>query len=121
MGMKEALRCGDRNLVLCQIESVLAVQQAGAIAAVPGVEGIFIGRADLALSMGLDDAQHPQVLEATQQVIRAGLAAGKLVGMFVGSTPEREKYLHLGVRWFIQGSDQSLLRQGAQAIARRAA
>jgi 2-keto-3-deoxy-L-rhamnonate aldolase RhmA len=118
MGMKDAIRHGDRNVVLCQIESVQAVEQAERIAAVPGVDGIFIGRADLALSMGLDNAQHERVSEATEHVIRAGVAAGKAVGMFVGSTTERERYVPLGVRWFIQGSDQSLLRQGAQAIAR---
>jgi len=116
--MKDTIRHGDRNVVLCQIESVQAVDQAERIAAVPGVDGIFIGRADLALSMGLDNAQHDRVGEATEHVIRAGVAAGKQVGMFVGSTAERERYLALGVRWFIQGSDQSLLRQGAQAIAR---
>ncbi|SCK35130.1 2-keto-3-deoxy-L-rhamnonate aldolase RhmA [Variovorax sp. HW608] len=118
LGMKGAIAEGDRNVVICQIESAPAVEQAQRIAAVAGVGGIFIGRADLALSMGLDDAQHPRVFEATEHVIRAGLAAGSTVGMFVGSTAEREKYLALGVRWFVQGSDQSLLRQGAQAIAR---
>lgn len=118
LGMKAAIAQGDRNVVVCQIESVQAVENAARIAAVPGVGGLFIGRADLALSMGLDNAQDARVTEATQGVIRATLAAGKVVGMFVGSNAEREKYLALGVRWFIQGSDQSLLRQAAQAIAR---
>lgn len=120
LGMKEAIRQGDRNVVVAQIESVQAVENAAAIAAIEGVAGLFIGRADLALSMGLDNAQSAPVLEATEGVIRAGLAAGKIVGMFVGTNAEREKYRALGVRWFIQGSDQSLLRQAAQAIARPA-
>lgn len=121
LGMKEAIRRGDRNVVICQIESAAAVEEAARIAAVPGVAGLFVGRADLALSMGLDNAQDERVLRATERVVRAGIEAGKLVGMFVGSTPEREKYRAMGVRWFIQGSDQSLLRQGAQAVAQRAA
>lgn len=120
LGMKAAIAAGDRNVVIAQIESVQAVENAAAIAAVDGVGGLFIGRADLALSMGLDNAQSPRVLEATEGVIRAGLAAGKTVGMFVGSNAEREKYLALGVRWFIQGSDQSMLQQAAKAIARPA-
>lgn len=118
LGMKQAIAEGDRNVVICQIESVSAVASAAQIAAVPGVAALFIGRADLALSMGLDSAQDPRVTEATEGVIRATLAAGKTVGMFVGSNAERDKYRALGVRWFIQGSDQSLLRQAAQAIAR---
>lgn len=118
LGMKEAIRQGDLKLVVAQIESLAAVKNAGAIAAVDGVAGIFVGRADLALSMGLDSAQAPEVLQATEQVVRAGLAAGKVVGMAVGSTEERDKYLALGVRWFIHGSDQSLMRQAAQSVAR---
>lgn len=120
LGMKQAIHLGDRSVVIAQIESLQAVQNAAAIAAVEGVAGLFIGRADLALSMGLDDAQDARVLEATEDVIRIGLAAGKVVGMFVGSHAEREKYCALGARWFIQGSDQSMLRQAAQAIARPA-
>lgn len=121
LGMKEAIRQGDRSIVLVQIESVQAVGHAAAIAHTEGVAGLFIGRADLALSMGLDSAQDARVTAAAEDVVRAGLDAGKLVGMFVGSHAEREKYRALGVRWFIQGSDQSLLRQAAQAIARPAA
>jgi 2-keto-3-deoxy-L-rhamnonate aldolase RhmA len=118
LGMKQAIAHGDRNVVVCQIESVPAVENAARIAAVPGVGALFVGRADLALSMGLDNAQDPRVLEATEGVIRAARAAGTAVGMFVGSNAEREKYRALGVSWFVQGSDQSLLRQGAQAAAR---
>lgn len=118
LGMKEAIRRGDCNVVVVQIESEQAVQRAGEIAAVPGVAGLFIGRADLALSMGLDNPQDERVGTATEHVIRATLAAGKVAGMFVGSTVEREKYRAQGVGWFVQGSDQSLLRQGAQSIAR---
>lgn len=118
LGMKQAIEQGDRNVVVCQIESVAAVENAARIAAVPGVGALFIGRADLALSMGLHNAQDPRVIEATEGVIRTTLAAGKSVGMFVGSNAERERYQALGVSWFVQGSDQSLLSQAARAIAR---
>ncbi|MBT9496721.1 MAG: aldolase [Zoogloea sp.] len=117
-GMKEALRLGDQALVMCQIESVQAVQACEAIAAVPGVAGVFIGRADLALSMGLDTMQDPRIEEAVDHIVRVGLAAGKTIGMAVNSTSERDRYATLGATWFVQGSDQSLLRQAAQAIAR---
>ncbi len=118
LGMRAAIAQGDRNVVVCQIESVEAVRNAAAIAAVPGVDALFIGRADLALSMGLQNAQDPAVIEATLAVVRQTLAAGKAVGMFVGSTAERDKYRALGVGWFVQGSDQAMLGQAAQAIAR---
>src|SRR6476620_11206364 len=116
--MKQAIAHGDRNVVVCQIESVAAVENAERIAAVPGVGALFVGRADLALSMGLDNSQDPRVLEATEAVLRATLAAGKTVGMFVGSNADRDKYRALGVRWSVQRSHQTLLRQGAQPTAR---
>jgi len=118
LGMREALRVGDQALVMCQIESAQAVQACEAIAAVPGVAGVFIGRADLALSMGLDTVQDPRIEEAVDHIVRVGLAAGKTVGMAVNSTSERNRFAALGATWFVQGSDQSLLREAARAIAR---
>lgn len=117
LGMKEALRIGDEAQVICQIESEAAVKDAEAIAAVPGVGGLFVGRADLALSMGLDNPRDPRVLEATRHVLSAARAAGKLAGIFVGGNAEREEFAALGANWFIVSSDQSLLRQAALAIA----
>lgn len=117
LGMKAALAAGDQAVVICQIESPEAVENAAAIAALPGVDGLFIGRADLALAMGLDDSRHPDVSVAADRSIAAALAAGKLAGVFTGSQQERDAYIAKGVNWFVHGSDQSFLRQGAQAIA----
>lgn len=117
LGMKAAIAHGDQAMVICQIESPAAVANAAAIAAVDGVDGLFIGRADLALAMGLDDSKHPDVSAATDASIAAALAHGKLAGIFSGSLAERDQYARAGVNWFVLGSDQSLLRQGAQGIA----
>jgi 2-keto-3-deoxy-L-rhamnonate aldolase RhmA len=117
MGMKEAIRRGDLAHVICQIESVAAVDDAAAIAAVAGVAGVFIGRADLALSMGLETTQHPRVDEATQHVMQVAKAVGKVIGVAVGSVAERERYVALGASWIVQASDQALLRQAANAMA----
>lgn len=117
LGMKQALAQGNQTLVMCQIESPEAVRNAAAIAAVDGVDGLFIGRADLALAMGLDDSKHADVSAATDQSIAAALAAGKLAGVFTASVDERDRYAAAGVRWFVFGSDQSFMRQGAQAVA----
>lgn len=120
LGMKEALRVGDEAQVICQIECDAAVQDAEAIAAVPGVGGLFVGRADLALSMGLDNPRDPRVLEATRHVLAIARKAGKHAGMFVAGNAERDEFAALGADWFIVSSDQTLLRQGAQAIAHAA-
>lgn len=116
IGMSTAVDLADQVLVICQIESAAAVEHAAEIAAVAGVDGIFIGRADLALSMGLLDSRHPDVLQAARKAIDAGVASGKHVGVLVGSTDERNEYARLGADWFIHGSDQSLLKQAARTL-----
>jgi 2-keto-3-deoxy-L-rhamnonate aldolase RhmA len=120
LGMKEALRIGDEALVICQIESAQAVDEADAIAAVPGVAGLFVGRADLALSMGLADSRAPEVQQATRTALRAANAHGKLAGMHILSNAERDQFVQEGANWFVASSDQGLLRQAVQAIAQPA-
>ncbi|RTL57842.1 MAG: aldolase [Rhodocyclaceae bacterium] len=116
MDMKHSMDAGEHSFLMCQIESVQAVENAADIATVDGVDGLFIGYADLALSMGLESPQDEQVTRAAQRVIEIGLAAGKVVGMFVANTTERDKFAALGVTCFVIGSDQSLLRNAAKAL-----
>ena len=111
--MKQALAQGDGAMLLCQIESARAVEEAEAIAAVEGVDALFIGRADLALSMGFDNTAEPAVERAVDHIIAATKAAGKMVAIAVGNMAERERYAARGAEWFVVGTDQGLLRQGA--------
>ncbi|MDX3906036.1 MAG: aldolase/citrate lyase family protein [Pigmentiphaga sp.] len=117
MSYQQAQEAGDQSLVLCQIESVEGLANVESIAAVPGVSGLFVGRADLSLSMGEQGSRSPAVLEATARIVRAALDAGKIAAMFVGNAAERDEFAAQGVTWFVIGSDQSLLRQGAQSVA----
>jgi len=117
LGMKQALAAGDDALVVCQIESPEAVAHAAQIAAVPGVDGLFVGRADLALALGLDDPKHPEVAVATERTLAAARAAGKLAGLFCGSVAERDASAAAGANWFVFASDQAFMRQGASAAA----
>jgi len=118
-GMKRVLADADRALVVCQIESPQAVAEAAAIAAVDGVHALFIGRADLALAMGHDDIRTAEVDRAVDLVMAAAGAAGKDVAVAVADARERDVFTARGARWVVVGSDQSLLRQAAVAVARR--
>jgi len=120
MGMKAALDAGDATCVLAQIESREGLEAAEAIAAVPGIDALFIGRADLALAMGFEDIRHPDVTAATTRIIKAAVGAGKVASMFVPNATERDQFAAEGASCFVIGSDQSLLRQAAQAVARPA-
>ena len=118
LGMPEVLERGDQAQVICQIESAEAVANAQGIAAVPGVAGLFVGRADLALSMGLEDPRAPAVLESARSTLKAARDAGKLAGIHVAGNAERDAFLRDGADWFVVSSDQALLRNAVLAIAR---
>lgn len=109
----EAVAEADRTLIVCQIESAAAVEAVAEIAAVPGVGGLLIGRADLAMSMGVDGPRHPQVLAVVDRVLAVARARGLPVVMAVGADAEVAEFAARGAQSFIVGSDQSLLRQAA--------
>lgn len=115
--VEEALALGDQARVYCQIESAGAVGEVQAIAATDGVHGLVIGRADLALSMGLTRLDHPDVLAATEVSIRAARAAGKEAVIVTGSATELSQFVRMGATVAVVGSDQSLLRIGARQMA----
>jgi 4-hydroxy-2-oxoheptanedioate aldolase len=84
-GRDYLLSANDNVMVCVQIESRLAVENIEEIAAVDGIDMLFIGPNDLAASMGyvaFDHAFIPEVQEATARVLKAGLDAGKYVGHF---------------------------------------
>ena len=117
MGMKAALTAGDKTVIMCQIESADGLANARAIAGVAGVDALFIGRADLALAMGHEDIRVDAVTQATRAIIAAARDAGKIAAMFVPNTAERDQFAAEGATCFVVGSDQSLMRQGAIALA----
>lgn len=116
LGMAETIRRGDGTVVIVQIESAAAVAAVADILAVPGVAGVLLGRADLALSMGLTSTQHPRVAAAADRVVQATRSAGRLLGVAVGTDAERDRFVAQGANWVVHGSDQSLLRQAAAAL-----
>ncbi len=113
-----------RTLIVAMIESPKAVANAGDIAAVAGVDALLFGSNDLALEMGipgrLDD---PRIEAAYREVIAAARAHDKLVGLGGVYTAELlERYLPLGFRFALLGSDLALVLAGARervATARR--
>lgn len=116
MGMKRAVEAGNGTTVICQIESRAGCAAAAEIAAVDGVAGLFVGRADLALSFGLADARAPEVMQATVEVLDVARRAGKIGGVAIGESQECGEFEPMGASWFVVGSDQALLRRGALAM-----
>ncbi|WP_127792830.1 HpcH/HpaI aldolase/citrate lyase family protein [Agromyces sp. LHK192] len=103
-----------------QIESATAVADVEAIAAVDGVDALFVGPADLAASMGLLGQQgHPDVVEAVLTAIAAGVAAGVPVGVNAFVATDADRYLEAGASFVAVGADVSSLARASEALAGR--
>ena len=107
----------DRVCVLVQAETVEAMKNLDAIAATPGVDGVFIGPADLSASMGHPgNAAHPEVQKVIEDGIARILKAGKAPGILATSEPQARKWLAAGARFVAVGADTTLLDSGARAL-----
>jgi 2-keto-3-deoxy-L-rhamnonate aldolase RhmA len=115
-------RAADRqSSVWCQIEDAAALSALDPIAAIPNVDCLFIGRADLALSLGVDSQHDPAVVAAVRAIAEAGRRNGRTIGIFIGDTAEMPDLLALGVTVFVCGSDQSFMLAQGRTLRRDAA
>lgn len=114
---RETVETADERVVgVVQIETVRAVAEAEAIAAVDGVDCLFVGPSDLTHALGVFlDAEHPRYLEAVERVQAAAAAHGKATGVLVRSAEELRRYHRLGFRLLAVGSDTSFLAGAARA------
>lgn len=102
--------------VWAQIEDREALAALDAIAAVDGVDCLFIGRADLAMSLGVDDPADPAMLDALHRVADAASRANRAAGIFVSDVREIAALKAIGYTCFVCGSDQSLLMEQAKRL-----
>lgn len=103
-----------------QIETVAAVESAAEIAAVEGVDAVFVGPADLSASMGvLGQQTHPDVVAAVHRVFAAAHAAGVPVGVNAFDPAVAEAYLDAGADFVAVGADVALLARASEALAGR--
>jgi len=101
-----------------QIETRRGVENIKAIAGTPGVDGVFIGPADLSASMGhLGNMTHPDVLATIEELIGHIRAAGKAPGILMGDEELVKRYLELGCRFIAVSADTLLLSQAADRMA----
>ncbi|MCZ2104164.1 MAG: HpcH/HpaI aldolase/citrate lyase family protein [Comamonadaceae bacterium] len=108
----------DRVGIIVQAETRTAIGNIEAIAAVDGVDGIFIGPADLSASMGHRGSPgHPEMLaiieDATRRIVRAGKAAGNLAA----DRAMAQRYLDWGASFVAVGLDTNVLARETTALA----
>ncbi len=106
--------------VIAQVETVSALRELPAIAAVDGLDAVFIGPADLAASLGhLGEPGHPQVRAAINAALQQIQAAGKPAGVMAVQQDLADAYIAQGATFVGVGSDTVLLAQASEALAAR--
>lgn len=107
----------DREVaVILQIEDGAALTELDAIASAKGVAGLFVGRADLAASLGVD-WNDPAIDEATKAVAQAAARHGIAAGSYLADADRVSELRNWGISFFVLGSDQGILKTALSGTA----
>lgn len=111
-------KADEQMCLLVQIENQEGLANLDAIAAVEGVDGVFIGPADLSASMGFrGNAGHPDVQAAIEDAIARIQKAGKAAGILSADQKLARRYIELGAAFVAVGVDTTVLMRGLQTLA----
>jgi 4-hydroxy-2-oxoheptanedioate aldolase len=111
-------RAHEETCLLLQVESKDALGNIEAIAAIEGVDGVFIGPADLHASLGyLGERSHKDVMPVIDGAITRIVKAGKAAGILADSEENARRWLNQGATFVAVGSDLGILARGAEAMA----
>lgn len=111
-------RANNEMCVIVQVETREAMNNLPEILKVEGVDGVFIGPADLSADMGFSgNPNHPEVKAAIEKAIVQIRAAGLAPGILMAAPEVAEHYLKLGALFVAVGVDTTLLARTAEALA----
>lgn len=115
-----AHEANDQICLLVQVETRAGLEQLDAICATSGVDGVFIGPADLSASLGrLGEPAHPEVQHAIADAIARIGKAGKAAGILSPDDSLARRYLQLGATFVAVGLDTNLLMRATSELAAR--
>lgn len=114
---------GDSVLCFVMVETRQGVENVDAIAATPGLDGIYVGPADLALGLGLPpnlDKEEPEHVAAVQKILDACRRHNIIAGIQCGSGKAARKFADQGFRFVTFTKDSSILPAAVEKEARAA-
>ena len=113
-------RANDEITVVVQVEHARAVENIDAIAAVKGLDAVFVGPYDLSASLGHPgDVEHPAVVAAIDRVTQACRAVGMPLGIFGADADAVAGYMERGYTLICAGVDCLLLGAGARQLRQK--
>jgi 4-hydroxy-2-oxoheptanedioate aldolase len=111
-----------QTFIMIQIESPEALERADEIAAVDGVDILFLGPGDYSILSGFPGRfDDERILEAKRKVARAARNAGKDWGCPVGSVQQAEQLMELGARLICYQADIVMIKNGLEQVQREMA
>ncbi|WP_373517962.1 HpcH/HpaI aldolase/citrate lyase family protein [Pricia sp.] len=109
----------DNILGIIQIETTEALDHLDEIAALDGVDVLFVGPSDLTMSLGIfGQLDHPRYLDALKAIVAAATKAGKATGILLFDPADYKTYYDMGIRFIACGSDATFVAQGAKQMAK---
>ena len=112
------------TVLICQIEDPDGAVAAAEIAAVDGVDALFVGPVDLGVATGHADPAAPELMALCRSITSVAAEGHAATGMFIGNAKAIAGWEEAGASLFVVGTDQAFLRSGAAAaldLAGRAA
>ena len=103
-----------------QIETLNAVKQIDAIAALKETDVLFVGPSDLSLALGIfNQFDHADYRQAITQVVKSAQKHGKAAGILLQNVNDYEMYYQLGFRFMACGADTSFVARGAESMVKQ--
>ncbi|MEE4200928.1 HpcH/HpaI aldolase family protein [Erythrobacter sp.] len=115
-GMAAHRATSGEPLVIAQVEDAEALHDLPAICSTDGLDGVFVGRADLTVSLEAATPDDEGVIAAVEAICAAATNAGLPVGMFLGRTGDTAMWRERGASFFFLQSDQEFLLAGARRL-----
>jgi len=107
----------ERTLVIAMIETRQGLENVDAIAAVPGVDVLWLGHFDMSNFLGIPGQfSHPMFQDAIRKIVGAAKKHGKAAGYMAASAALGKEYLGHGFRMLATGTDQGMLQEATRAM-----
>lgn len=108
----------DSSLCVVQVECMEMARRVEELCAIPQIDVLFVGPGDLSMSMGKPGKlTDPEVEAVIADIIRRGLAGGKIMGMLCGNPDAVKKYIDLGVRYIAYSSDSGMIAKAFKQVS----